>query len=261
MPAKTRLLWAVLNLLGLIWALTWNGLANALPLNGLGTGEISDLNPSLFVPAGVTFSIWGLIYLALMGFVGAGFVFARRDDGGPLPAIGPWFLVNTLANGAWIVAWHWQQLLLSVVLMLVILGSLIAMYVRLGIGRGLPSDFEVWTVHRPISLYLGWISVATIANVTALVVDLGVPAWGTGSAVLASGMVAVAVVLALRMLWAHRDVVFASVIVWALLGIALARWKGHEAGASIVEEAALVGAMLVAAGAVLSGIRSPFEHG
>jgi len=255
MSSRMRL--PLVNALALVWALVWNTLANALPLGGLDTGQLSDLYPNLFVPAGLTFSIWGLIYLGLIGLVVAGFVFARgpaSDD--PVASIGPWFAVNAVANGLWIVAWHYQYVALSLGLMAVILASLIVKYLRLGIGRTPASGaLEAWAVRAPVSLYLAWITVATIANVTTLAVDLGAPAYGPIPAALTVVVLAVAVGIAGRMLMAHRDVIFAGVVVWAFAGIALARSGSTDDGAGVVYAAALVGGGIVALGMVLTWIR------
>ena len=160
----SRTVWATLNAAGLIGVLVINGLAINLPLNGMGTGELSDLYPNLFVPAGLTFSIWGVIYLWLMAFVAYGFVGVGGTDArNPVDVIGPWFLVNCVANAGWIVAWHWMQVGVSLALMLVLLGSLLVMYLRLGTGVRAAGSGERWLVRAPISVYLGWITVATSA--------------------------------------------------------------------------------------------------
>ena len=235
-----RWIWPVVNAAGLATALCLNGLANALPLNGISTGALSDLYPNLFVPMGATFSIWAVIYSWLLVFVGYGFVLARSTrETTPLQRIGPWFALNMFANAAWIVAWHWMWLPLSLVLMGVILGSLVAMYLRLDIGGSPAPASDRWLIHAPIRVYMGWISVATIANVTALAVDLGAPSFGTTPALLTVTMVLAAVAIAMRLLWARRDVLFAAVVCWALLGIWFKRAGSDAAGSEWVAAAAL----------------------
>lgn len=250
------MVWASLNAVGLILALVLNGLAVNLPLNGMGTGELSDLYPNLFVPAGLTFSIWGVIYLWLIAFVGYGFARAGASDGDAthLEVIGPWFLVNCVANAAWIVAWHWMQVGVALALMLVLLGSLLVMYLRLGTGVLPASAGDRWLVRAPISVYLGWITVATIANVTALAVDLGAPSYATVPAMLTVGVLVVAVLLAGAVLWTRRDVAYALVVVWALLGIALKRSGATEDGSSLVAMVALGGLVVVGIGVVVAAI-------
>jgi hypothetical protein len=261
MPPQTRTRWAALNAAGLLVALICNGLANALPLNGMDTGALSDLYPNLFVPVGLTFSIWGVIYLWLMVSVGYGFTQARVGRiRNPLTLIGPWFLVNTLANAAWIFAWHWMLVGLSLLIMGVILASLIAMYRRLGVGVEPASVADRWLVHAPISIYMGWITVATIANVTTLAVDLGAPAFGAVPGVLTVGVMVTAVLVAARMLWARWDVLYAAVVLWALFGIYLKRSGAAEDDSDLVAGAALVGLAVLGVGAAVTLARR-LRHG
>ena len=256
MSPLPRWMWPLVNAVGLATALSLNGLANSLPLNGMTTGALSDLYPNLFVPIGATFSIWAVIYLWLMGFVGYGFVLARSArKQTPLEVIGPWFGINMLANAAWIVAWHWMLLSVSLLLMGVILGTLIVMYLRLGVGDSVESS-DRWLVHAPLSVYMGWITVATIANITALAVDLGAPAFGQGPALATIGVLVAAIAIAARMLWARRDGLYTLVVIWALLGIHLKRAASDEAGSVLVAGAALVGIATLLGGLVVAGARS-----
>jgi hypothetical protein len=256
--SRPRTLWAVLNATGLALALVCNALANAVPLNGMNTGQISALYPNLFVPAGLTFSIWGLIYSWLLAFVVGGVVAARRNDPDRLlERIGPWFVVNMLANGAWIFAWHWRVVPLSLLLMLVILGSLLAMYLRLGTGVRPAGALETWVFRAPISLYLGWITVATVANATALVIDLGAPPFGTVPAIVTVLVILTVVGITGRMLADRRDLVFAAVVAWALLGIVLKRSAADDEGSLAVVVAAALGLGLVGLGTLVIGLRRP----
>ena len=124
-------LWAVLNVLGFAIMIAANGMANALPINGVTTGEVSDMYPNLFTPAGFTFAIWGLIYLWLFVFVVYQAVKGWSAADGTVRQVGPFFLVSSLANALWIFAWHHQLIWLSWILMLVLLGALIQLYRRL----------------------------------------------------------------------------------------------------------------------------------
>lgn len=249
MTQRTRLSLAVINALGLVVALVCNGLANALPLNGLDTGELSALYPNLFVPAGLTFAIWGVIYLWLVLLVGYGFALVTSErTRNPLTLLGPWFSVNCLANAAWIFAWHWQLVPVSLAIMGALLASLIAMYSRLGVGTEPAPVADRWLVHAPISVYMGWITVATIANVTTVAVDLGAPAFGTVPAVLTIGVMATAVGITARILWARRDLLYALVVIWAFIGIYLKRSGSVDDGSGLVAAAALVGIAAVGLG-------------
>lgn len=216
---KNRIL-AIVNLIGLIAVLTLNGLANALPIGGKNTGELSDLYPNLFVPAGFTFSIWGIIYILLTAFVVYQLIQAfRNEDNGFIERIGPWFLVSCVANASWILAWHYQLVGLSLVIMLAILGSLLMIYLRLKIGKSDAPGREKYLVHLPFSIYLGWISVATIANVTALSVNAGWGGFGIAEPVWTIIVLVVAMGLALGMIFTRNDVFYPLVTLWAFFGI------------------------------------------
>ena len=133
---RNRYLLPALNTIGLLVMLALNALANALPINGMTTGAVSDKYDNLFVPAGLTFSIWGLIYLLLTAFVVYQWMVARSNSSPHsfVEKVGAWFFVSCLANAAWILAWHYELLPLSVLLMLVLLACLLAIYLRLGVG-------------------------------------------------------------------------------------------------------------------------------
>jgi hypothetical protein len=197
-----------------------NGLANALPLNGQATGEISDRFDIFFVPAGYVFAIWGLIYLGLIAFSVYQALPSQRDNP-RLKRIGALYALSGLANIAWIFLWHYEQFVWTIVAMLVLLASLIAIYLRLGTGRSRVSPAETWLVRVPFSIYLGWITVATIANATQLLYYLNWDGWGIAPEVWAAIMIAAATIVTLAVSLTRGDVAYVLVIVWALVGIAL----------------------------------------
>lgn len=219
---------ALINLLGLVGVLVINTLANTLPINGVTTGQLSDEYPNLFVPAGLTFAIWGVIYLLLIGFsiYSVATVFQKNatvtGKTDFLGLIGPWFFISCLANMMWIYAWHHRLVLMSLILMLILLTSLIAIYQRLYIGR-VVRPMEKLLVHVPFSVYLGWISVATIANVTTLLVHWGWTGGPLSEATWAAIVIGVALGLGLYMVRTRRDFGYALVIIWAFAGIILKR--------------------------------------
>lgn len=203
----------VLNVIGLLMVLTINGLANALPINGYTTGELSAMYPNLFVPAGFTFSIWGVIYLLLILWVGYFLIpYDQKAKEYDETKIGKLFFVSCLLNAAWILAWHYQLIELSLLIMLGILGSLLWMY------RGIADIKFHWIVKVPISIYLGWISVATIANSTALLVYYGIDG-GSNASAYSTMMVLIASILGLFFAIVKKDIFYALVIIWALFGI------------------------------------------
>ncbi len=196
-----------------------NGLANALPINGKTTGDIADGFDILFTPAGYVFSIWGLIYFGVLGFTVVQALPSRQANA-TIIAIRPWFLLNALGNATWIVVWHHERFVLSWFVMLVILGSLIAIYTKL-IARPAEGVLESLFVQAPFRIYLGWISVATIANTTVVLSSLGFESLLADLTVTLGIMVAataICLVVSLR----FRDPLYAAVFVWAEVGIAAA---------------------------------------
>jgi hypothetical protein len=168
---------AVLNLLGMILVITINALANILPINGYNTGEVSGFYPNYFVPAGFTFGIWGIIYMLLIGFVvfsiAVSFINIDEDSRNVISAISLPFQVTCLLNAGWIIAWHYLQLGFSLFIMIGLLVFLIRIFLRLHKQKmSLKPVYSFW-IHQPFIVYLGWICVATIANITALLVGIG----------------------------------------------------------------------------------------
>jgi hypothetical protein len=200
--------------------ITINILANALPLNGLNTGQISDSFQVYFVPAGYVFSIWGLIYIGLIAYAIFQALPAQRENP-RLQATGWWVVLGGIANSAWIFFWHYQLFPLTLVAMLTLLATLIVVYLRLGIGRTTVSTAETWAVRVPFSIYLGWITVATVANITDVLYYANWNAFGIAPEVW-MGIVLVAVLaIAGLVIFTRRDVAYTLVILWALAGIAI----------------------------------------
>jgi len=256
---KSRLLFlSILNLIGFLGTVIVNGLANALPINNKTTGELSDQYPNLFVPAGLTFSIWGVIYVLLAIFVIYGLIVAIRKDtqkSSFIGNIGILFFISCLANIGWIFAWHYEILPLSLVLMLLLLGSLITIYLRLRIGKSDSTQIEKYLVHLPFSVYLGWITIATIANVTALLVDVNWNTFGLGEQFWAVAVIIVGIAIALSILFTRKDIFYCLVVDWALLGILLKRIAVETTPDQSVIVITIVGMVLVTVGIIIQIIR------
>jgi hypothetical protein len=250
---KSRLLTlSILNLIGFLGTVVVNGLANALPLNNKTTGELSDKYPNLFVPAGLTFSIWGVIYILLAIFVIYGLIISVKNNTQKtafVENIGILFFISSLANIGWIFTWHYEILPLSLVLMLVILGSLITIYLRLHIGKSDSSSSEKYLVHLPFSVYLGWITIATIANVTAVLVDINWNAFGLGEQFWAVAVIIVGIAIALSVLFTRKDIFYCLVVDWALLGILLKRLADPTPVQSVII-ISIIGMALISVGII-----------
>ena len=233
-----------INLISAIATIVFNGLANALPLNGQSTGEISDRFRVYFVPAGYVFSIWGLIYVGWLAFALYQLLPGQRENP-RLRRVGYLFALSGVTNMAWLVLWHYEYFLLTVPVMLILLLLLIAIYLRLQIGQIHAARPERWCVDIPVSIYLGWITVATIANVTDVLSYLQWGGWGISPEMWTLIMLVAGVCIASTVGLTRGDVAYMLVIIWAFIGIAV-----KQVGAPIVATGAwvttaLVGLMLV----------------
>ena len=217
-----------------------NGLAVALPLNGQSTADISARFPTLVTPANYVFGIWSVIYALLLVFSIYQALPGRATDPS-LRAVGYLPAVAGILNSIWLVLWHYNVFALTVPVMVGILASLIVIHHRLGIGRRAASSWvEAITVRLPWSVYLGWITIATIANVATTLVWLAWDGFGIAPEIWAVATLAVGVAIAAAMSVTRRDLAYAVVIVWAYAGIAV-----KQADTTIVAGAAVAGAVIV----------------
>lgn len=210
----------IANLVTVLLALTVNILASTLPLNGQNTGEISDRFQVYFVPAGYVFAIWGIIYLGWIAFMIFQFRPAQKESP-RLRRLGYLFAISNLFNAAWLFAWHYNLFGLSVLIMLSLLGLLIASYLRLDVNRASASRAERWSVDIPFSIYLGWITVATVANVTDWLYLVEWNGFGIAAPAWAVIMISVASILGVLMTILRRDAAYLLVLVWSFIGIAV----------------------------------------
>lgn len=197
-----------------------NALSALLPLNGVTPQDVSAMYPNLFVPAGYTFSIWSVIYLALLLFTLYELGLFRGK--GPanealLSKAAVLFAVSSAANVAWLFCWHYGAIALSVVVMLLLLVSLILM--RSAAAENVKTARERIFVQIPFSLYFGWITVATVANITALLVHLGWNGFGIAAPVWTVLILAVAAIIGTLTTLRFRDPAYALVLIWAYTGI------------------------------------------
>ncbi|MBN2259172.1 MAG: tryptophan-rich sensory protein [Clostridiales bacterium] len=228
---KKIIILSIINLISFVAVVTVNALANILPINGFNTGELSDALPNLFVPAGLTFSIWALIYTMLTFFVFYQFYSLRKKESTDYIEIIGWlFFISSLANIGWIFTWHYKQINLSFFLMMIILITLILIVLRLRPKRKYAVGFERVAIYHTFSVYLGWISVATIANITAVLVNMGWNGFGISEQIWTMTVIFVAIGLALISILFKKDIPYALVIDWALAGILIKRYATEGFG-------------------------------
>ncbi|MGB8982547.1 MAG: hypothetical protein WCC12_11775 [Anaerolineales bacterium] len=227
------------NLASVLLALTVNILASTLPLNGQNTGEISDRFQVYFVPAGYVFSIWGLIYIGWLAFTIFQFLPAQKESP-RLRRLGYLFAISNLFNAAWLFCWHYNWFGLSVLVMLGLLGLLIASYLRLDVNRVSVGRAEYWSVDVLFGVYLGWITVATVANITDWLYFVGWDGFGIPAQTWAVIMLGVASLLGLAMALTRRDAGYLAVLVWAFAGIAVKQTSAPTVVLSAWSAAALM---------------------
>jgi benzodiazapine receptor len=223
-----------------------NSLAGGTKLiGGQVTAAVSDANPTLITPAGYVFSIWGVIYILLGIFVVYQALPSQKGKD-YLDKISWLFILSSIVNIVWLFVWQYEYLSLSVLLIFALLVTLIAIYVRLGIGKSNAIMREKLAVHLPFSVYLGWITVASIADVAATLVSYNWNGFGISPSTWAILVVAVALVITMLMLATRKDVAYALVIIWALVGIGV-NHNGNQTVVMLIEVAsALVAVALVA---------------
>ncbi len=240
---------ASLNVFALLVTLTVNALANLLPINGMNTGEVSALYPSLFTPAGLTFSIWSVIYLLLVAF---GFYQFTRVWLPYFRLLSLLFIISCVLNCAWILAWHFLFATLSVIIMVALLVTLIQLFLLVQ-RAPLQLLAERLFIRLPFTIYLAWICVATIANVSATLATNSNFVNAVDSATITVIMLVVAAALGAVISWRFHAPAFSLVVIWALYGIYL-RWRGTDF--SSVAQAAIILALALGGLTVVVGWRS-----
>ena len=244
---------AILNILVFAFVVVMNTLAVTLPLNNKTTGELSDQYPNYFTPAGFTFSIWGIIYLFLLGFTiyQAVVLFSGKSGAAKVSRITPLFILNGLLNGAWIFAWHYEQVTISLFIMLGLLVTLIAIHNRLGLSLPWKPLSEKIFLDIPFSLYLGWISIATIANVAVWFTDRGIQPLNIAEVTWTISMIIVGTLLALLMLWWRRNIFYSLVPAWAFYGIMSKRLAAGDSESMSIATVAQVCMYVILAAVVI----------
>ena len=242
------------NIVAFVLTVVVNGLAGSTTiLGGKNTAQVSDAYPTLITPAGYVFAIWGIIYVLLGVFVV--FQALPSQKGKDYQKKIDWlFILSSLFNIVWLFLWQSEYLGWSVVVMFLLLASLIMVYLRLNIGKSPVSLREKLAVHVPFSVYLGWITIASIANVAAALVSVNWDGFGISLETWAALVLIVALAVTLLVVATRRDVAYGLVIVWALVGIAV-RQSGNQNIVIIAEASAAIVAIALAASILLDKLR------
>lgn len=190
-----------------------NFMANGLPINNRGTGEISDAYPNLFAPAGPAFSIWGLIYLLLGAYVIYQFLRKDQKTENFIQKINSFFIATSIANISWIFAWHYDFITLSVLIMAILLILLIKIAdILRGEQFTLSQKLLIWA---PFSIYFGWITVASIANITVFLVSIGWGGFGVADYIWTSIILLVGAIIGILRMRKDNNIAYGTVFIWA----------------------------------------------
>lgn len=240
------------NVLAFLAMIIINAMANLLPIGGHTTGQISSQYPNLFTPAPFTFAIWGVIYLFMCIYIVMQLVMSNNNMSlqRVQSSIGIWFIVSCLFNIAWIFCWHYSRIGLSVVAMLLLLLTLIIINVRLTIGPN-ATIFEYITVYG-FNIYLGWITAATIANISVFLVKIKWSGFGISDVIWTYIVIAVATLISIGFVMFGRRYLAAGAIIWAFWGIFMkhissdnAMRKPSVAACAMIAIAIIVACMII----------------
>src|SRR5690554_4050518 len=234
----------VANIIGFILVIIINALGGSGALNGTSVGDVSNANPNLFTPAGYAFSIWGFIYLLLLGFIiyqSRSLFKPVRDDEFILKT-GWWFILSCFANMMWITFWVYGFMEYSVLAIFILLFSLLKIVMK--------NRMELWDapisviacLWWPFVIYSGWVTVASIANVSAYLTSINWSAWGYSEVFWTVTMIIIAGIINLAVTWQRNMREFALVGAWALVAICVANW---EVSSTVANSALVVAIVLV----------------
>lgn len=221
----------ILNLIAVVFTIAMGYASNTGIFNGNTMADVSAKHQNLFTPSGYAFSIWGLIYLGLLGFAiyySCSLFSTRKKEDLVIQQVGWWFIISCIANSLWVVAWPYDYTLLSVILMVILLFSLLKIVINTQMelyDAPLKKFLFLWW---PFCFYSGWVAVALIANVAAYLTKIGWNAFGLSETVSAVVMILIAGIVNVFMIWNRNMREFALVGVWSLIAIAVSNKDSHS---------------------------------
>jgi hypothetical protein len=244
MPKESMNLWRQIGVVvAVIATIVVNVLANVLPFNGVTTGELAARFDVLFAPAGYAFAIWTLIYVGLAAYAIYQVQPSLRHDQ-RLRSLDLPFLLSSVANMGWLLLWHYQHYMATFVAMLVLVGSLITIYRRLDPERDSVTPARRWAVHHVFSVYLGWVTIAAMANLGIVLDYIGWTGWGLGASTWFTLGVLTVLGIAGVMSWLRSDVVYLLTLMWGLVGIGVARAADPMISTLVWTATAVLGVMV-----------------
>jgi translocator protein len=235
----------ILNVAALVVVLAVNYLANALPINGIDTGTISNKYYNEFAPAGITFSIWGVIYSLIIGLIVWQFIKANEVKNKAIEQFSGYFIANCLLNAAWLFSWHYELFALSVVLMFGILYTLVQLN-RIE-SKKITSELpQKWLPQSAFGIYLGWICIATIANITTFLVSIEFNKLGLTDTFWTGTVIGIGSITAAMLVVRYKNIYIGLAVIWALVGIVIRQNQLHQHFTAISWAALTYGLAVVA---------------
>lgn len=233
----------LLNTVALIATIVINYLSNTGIFNGETMATISAKYQNLFTPAGYAFSIWGLIYLGLLGFVIYFGPLTKQTEvkENVVINIGWWFVISCFTNCLWVFAWLYEYIFFTILIMMLLFVSLFKIMQITQVKMRIKNIQNTIFLHLPFSIYSGWISVALIADISAYLKKIHWTGFGISETTWTLIMITTAVFLHLFMIWKREMSAFVLVAVWALVAIAVANKNEH----SIIYLYAIVSALVL----------------
>jgi benzodiazapine receptor len=251
---NNSILLKIANILAFSLTIVVNALAGSTTLiGGKVTAEISDANFTLITPAGYVFSIWGVIYILLGIFVVYQALPSQKVKDYQ-SRIGWLFVLSSIINIAWIFLWQFEYLIFSAVLIFMLLATLMAIYLRLDIGNLKVELREKIAIHLPFSTYLGWITIASIANVATALVSISWDGLGINPETWASLIIIIAMLLSLIVISTRKDVAYGLVIVWAFTGISVAQ-TANQSIVTLTQISAIIVFIVLVATIIINKLR------
>jgi hypothetical protein len=215
MNEKIRQILVPIATIGVIFV---NYLAGTGRINNVTPEVISDKYPTIITPAGYAFAIWSLIYVGMIGF-SIYQLLPSQTDNPRFRAIRTVYLLNCVANCAWIYLWHYEMIIAALGVIFLLLATLV--YINLHV-KDTENTAEIWLAKIPFSIYFGWVTVASILNATIALVYLGVSTSDFTAQVLGAGLIVIAVVLGILMRFKLKLTAYPIAVAWALTAIAVA---------------------------------------
>ena len=216
----------ILNVAALVVVVLVNYLANALPINGVKTADISNKYFNEFAPANLTFSIWAVIYSLIIGVMIWQYVNPNEAKNKAISQFSTYFIANCLLNAAWLFAWHYEIFVLTIILMLGILYTLVQLN-RIE-SKEFPTDLPTkWLLQSGFGVYLGWICIATIANITTFLVSLNFNKLGLTDTFWTGTVIGIGSITAAMLVVRYKNMYIGFAVIWALIGIVLRQNQLH----------------------------------